>query len=216
MKRSILFSLLVIGVALTLVTTGSTYSVFTDFSTGSIATTSGTLDLLVHGDSDIEEANSDASDGDGQGTSFTFTLAGTDCVLDNLFPTIVCTRLLTIGNDGSLSFTYSVDVWADVNGTDDGALGFADDTLEPCFDVALDVTGGAEPTYAAVDTADDSDVTGAPGANAYPLSDDTDLAPTETMQVRVSAVVDDDNTCQTTSGFVVVTVQAAQSLTPLD
>jgi hypothetical protein len=220
LKRTILFSLLVIGVAITLVTTGSTYSVFTDSSTGSTPGGDGinaaTLDVLVNGDSDTAEATSTAADGDGQTTSFTFTLAGTDCVVDNLFPEVVCTRLATVGNGGSISLTYTADVWADDNGVDDGALGVTDDTTVACFDVALDLTGGAAPLYGAVDTADLSSAAGAPGANAYPTTDDTDLAPGELMQVRVSAVVDDDNACQAQTGYIIVTIQAEQSASPLD
>jgi hypothetical protein len=218
LKRSILFSLLVVGVALTLVTTGGTYSVFTDASTGSAEVDSATLDLLVNGDEDVNVVQSTAADGDGQGASFTFSLAGTDCDLNALYPTIVCTRLITVGNDGDLSFTYSIDAWSDVDNTDDGAAGLAGDTTEDCFDIALDITGGAAPSYATVDTADASSDTDAPAANAYPttVGDDTDLAAGETMQLRVSAVVDDDNACQTTTGFIMVTIQASQSATPLD
>jgi len=218
LKRSILFSLLVVGVALTLVTTGGTYSVFTDSSTGSADVESATLDVLVNGDTDTLGVTSTADDGDGQATAFTFTLAGADCDPDSLYPTSVCTRLATIGNDGTLSFTWAADVWADGNGTDDGAAGPTDDTLAPCFDVDLDVTGGAAPTYSTVDTAEVSSEAGAPAANAYPTSvgDDTDLAPGEEMQVRVTAVVDDDNACQTQTGAIMVRILASQSATPLD
>jgi hypothetical protein len=215
LKRSILFSLLVVGVALTLVTTGGTYSVFTDSSLGSAEVDSATLDVLVNGDTDTG-VTSTTADGDGQATAFTFSLEGTDCDMANMFPTAVCTRLATIGNDGSLSFTFSADVWADADGTDDNANGSTDETLATCFDVDLDVTGAAAASYSTIDTADASSETGAPGANAYPTTDDTDLAPGETMQIRVSAVVDDDNACQAQAGTIMVRILASQSATPTD
>lgn len=207
MKRTTLFSLLVIGVAIGIAYSGSTFSLWTDSSTGSTAVATQDLDLLVDGDGNI---TNDADDGSGQDVGFVFTFALDEgCEPTALLPGVVCSRELTITNGGDVPFTWEAFAWSDGDGEDTDLNGpTGDDVGNSCFNVAF----GDTVTYEDLDAIDDdSEATEAPAAGSYPGANTDALEASESMTLQVNAAVADDNDCQSLTGdFIVVTILATQ------
>lgn len=93
MKRSILFSALVIGAVLSIVAGASTFATFTDQATGSQTVTAGSVDVEVNNDTD---------------DAFAITFGGASCTAPgNMAFGDSCTFTLNVKNAGTLSFTTS-------------------------------------------------------------------------------------------------------------
>ena len=90
MKRSILFSVLIIGAVFAVVAGAGTFATFTDSATGGQTVSSGTVDVLVNGDTD---------------DNFAVSLAGGAGCPSNMAFGDSCTFAVTVANNGSLSFT---------------------------------------------------------------------------------------------------------------
>lgn len=91
MKRSILFSALVIGAVLAVVAGASTYATFTDQAAGSQTVTAGTVDVVVNNDTD---------------DAFAISFGGSSCTSStNMAYGDSCTFTVNVKNDGTLSFT---------------------------------------------------------------------------------------------------------------
>jgi predicted ribosomally synthesized peptide with SipW-like signal peptide len=93
MKRSILFSSLVIAAVLAVVAGASTFATFTDQASGSQTVTAGTVDVEVNNDTD---------------DAFAITFGGASCTSPtNMAYGDSCTFTVNVKNAGSLSFTTS-------------------------------------------------------------------------------------------------------------
>jgi predicted ribosomally synthesized peptide with SipW-like signal peptide len=99
MKRSILLSLLIMGVAGTVLAIAGTQAVFTDTQTASGNVNAGTLDLYL-----LESGGGDDNGAD----EFVFDIpAGTTDFLENLLPGGTATDILRLRNDGTATLTIA-------------------------------------------------------------------------------------------------------------
>jgi predicted ribosomally synthesized peptide with SipW-like signal peptide len=207
-----LFSLLVIGVVVSVVAGAGTFSAFTDTATADPEqVTAGDIELSIDG-SETEP--------------FAMTLVGTICNPSELAPPSgsftgdVCAEQIAITNTGDLSFTYTITAWVDEDNTDTGNDGPTGDNVETCFNLHIigpATSAPAEQTYATVVAANTSSVSDAPTTNEYPTPDDTDLNDGEgAMHWRLSVAVDDLDVCQEETGFIMIRIVATQSATPHD
>jgi hypothetical protein len=119
------------------------------------------------------------------------------CDQDNITPASRCATSLQIsnvGDDDSQPFFYSVRAWSDADGIDSGAAGPSGDVLQSCFNVNLTRS-----------TADGLNV----GNNSAvgPLAG-SKLQAGDAETWGIEASVDDDNTCQGESTWLIVSVSA--------
>ena len=195
-RRSLLFSMMLIGAVVALATGATTFAPFTDSDTASSpgGVTAGEVALNLKGNPD---------------ESITFT---GNCTSE-VAPGDVCSESLAIMNatgGNGLAVTYTLETWADSDGIDSGASGSGGDTVVDCINVEYDADAVAEGTVANQST------TGAVAGGSGPDADTDDLDPAEEESFLLEVAVDDDDSCQSASATVMGIAIATQSATPHD
>ncbi len=130
---------------------------------------------------------------DGSG-SLVFTPAECQTQIASLSQCTTTLEVVNAGGTDSAEFEYSIDVWADTNGVDNGDMGYHDDDFSACYNVTL-VKGGT-PNMTATKP------------HVGPLFGDS-LQLGQSKEWSLALAVKGDNSCQGATTTVIVAVLAS-------